>query len=210
MNGVGLDDTGVLVLGATNIPWQLAWDNCYQTKACPNTIYSQNQTTNEISADIWETNILSSSWSRSMTTDVWNSCRKYSLSIHPEGLPLADRGQIVSQDLTYISTVVRDALMQPVRKVISATYFKQVANHDTENGEPSSRGDPVEKAWSRIGSDELLEPLLGIANFLKSLDTNTRPTVTQADIAKHDKWTMDCGKRIFYCFVFGVSCLSNS
>ena len=117
-----------------------------------------------------------------------------------------------------ISTVVRDALMQPIRKVISATHFKQVANPDTENGEPKkwtpcSPGDPkaVEKAWSQIGSDELLEPPLRIADFLKSLD-NTRPTVTQADIAKHDKWTMESGKRVFYCFVLGVylkSCFSN-
>ena len=105
-----------------------------------------------------------------------------------------------------ISTIVRDALMQPVRKVISATHFKQVANPDTENGEPKkwtpcSPGDPnaVEKAWSQIGSDELLEPPLKIADFLKSLD-NTRPTVTQADIAKHDKWTMESGKRIFFFF----------
>jgi vacuolar protein-sorting-associated protein 4 len=103
-----------------------------------------------------------------------------------------------------ISTVVRDALMQPVRKVISATHFKQVANPDTENGEPKkwtpcSPGDPkaVEKAWSQIGSDELLEPPLKIADFLKSLD-NTRPTVTQADIAKHDKWTMESGTRILF------------
>ena len=100
-----------------------------------------------------------------------------------------------------ISTVVRDALMQPVRKVISATHFKQVANPDTQNGEPKkwtpcSPGDPnaVEKSWSQIGSDELLEPPLKIADFLKSLD-NTRPTVTKADIAKHDQWTMESGTR---------------
>ena len=108
-----------------------------------------------------------------------------------------------------ISTVVRDALMQPVRKVISATHFKQVANPETENGEPKkwtpcSPGDPkaVEKAWSQIGSNELLEPPLRIADFLKSLD-NTRPTVTQADIARHDKWTMESGTRgVFFLCLF--------
>ena len=102
-----------------------------------------------------------------------------------------------------ISTVVRDALMQPVRKVISATHFKHVANPEAENGEPRkwtpcSPGDPeaVEKSWSGIGSDELLEPPLKIADFLKSL-SNTRPTVTQADIAKHDQWTRESGTHIF-------------
>ena len=112
-----------------------------------------------------------------------------------------------------ISNVVRDALMQPVRKVISATHFKQVARPDTENGEPKkwtpcSLDDPnaVEKSWSQIGSDELLEPPLKIADFLKSLD-NTRPTVTQADIAKHDQWTMEPGTHIIIIFLscFGAS-----
>jgi len=117
---------------------------------------------------------------------------------------LADRTEGYSG--SDISTVVRDALMQPVRKVISATHFKRVANPEAENGEPikwtpCSPGDPkaVEKAWSEIGSDELLEPPLTIADFLKSL-ANTRPTVTQADIAKHDQWTMESGTRFFICF----------
>jgi hypothetical protein len=101
--------------------------------------------------------------------------------------------------------------MQPIRKVISATHFKQVPNPETENGEPKkwtpcSPGDPkaVEKAWAQIGSDELLEPPLKIADFLKSLD-NTRPTVTQADIVKHEQWTMESGT----CFFFSI-CSSAS
>lgn len=100
-----------------------------------------------------------------------------------------------------IAIVVRDALMQPVRKVISATHFKRVkdpADGEKEKWTPCSPGDPnaVEKSWSDVESDELLEPALKIADFMKSLD-NVRPTVTQADIVKHDDWTRESGVYTF-------------
>jgi len=109
-----------------------------------------------------------------------------------------------------IAIIVRDALMQPVRKVISATHFKKVAdpNSDTQaltKWTPCSPGDPdaVEKAWSDIGSDELLEPPLKLADFLKSLES-TRPTVTEADIKKHDQWTKESGTFRGLLFTFPV------
>jgi vacuolar protein-sorting-associated protein 4 len=98
-----------------------------------------------------------------------------------------------------ISIIVRDALMQPVRKVISATHFKRVQDPMSDDAEatkwtPCSPGDPAaeEKSWSAIESDELLEPALKLADFLKSLDS-TRPTVTEKDIRRHDDWTRDSG-----------------
>lgn len=95
-----------------------------------------------------------------------------------------------------ISVVVRDALMQPVRKVISATHFKREKDPETnvEKWTPCSPGDPkaVEKDWGDIESDELLEPPLKIADFLKSLES-TRPTVTDADIKRHEEWTRESG-----------------
>lgn len=99
-----------------------------------------------------------------------------------------------------ISVVVRDALMQPVRKVISATHFKRVADPANPDSDalvkwtPCSPGDPAaeEKTWSDIESDELLEPPLRIADFLKSL-ANVRPTVTESDIKRHDEWTRESG-----------------
>jgi vacuolar protein-sorting-associated protein 4 len=99
-----------------------------------------------------------------------------------------------------ISIVVRDALMQPVRKVISATHFKKVTDPETQTQKwtPCSPGDPdaEEKEWGDIGSDELLEPPLKINDFLKSL-SNTRPTVTAADIKRHEDWTKEAGMSIF-------------
>jgi vacuolar protein-sorting-associated protein 4 len=99
-----------------------------------------------------------------------------------------------------ISIVVRDALMQPVRKVINATHFLEVQEEDPETGSFKTKWTPcspgaqgaTEMAWSDIGSDELLEPPLKVADFLKSLES-TRPTVTDADIQRHEDWTKESG-----------------
>lgn len=94
-----------------------------------------------------------------------------------------------------IAIVVRDALMQPVRKVLSATHFKWL--EDIKKWTPCSPGDPAaeEKSWTDIESEELQEPPLRLADFLKSLDS-VRPTVTAEDIKKHDQWTLESGKRV--------------
>ncbi len=99
-----------------------------------------------------------------------------------------------------IAIVVRDALMQPVRKVINATHFHQVDTEDPETGKVLRKWTPCspgaqgakEMSWSEIESDELLEPPLKVADFLRSLET-TRPTVSASDIKKHEDWTKESG-----------------
>lgn len=85
--------------------------------------------------------------------------------------------------------------MQPIRKVLSATHFKQIEEEGKTKWTPCSPGDPAaqEMSWTTIESDELVEPPLKIADFLKSLDT-VRPTVTAEDIRKHDEWTLQSGQ----------------
>ncbi|KAF8972522.1 AAA-domain-containing protein [Flammula alnicola] len=175
MNGVGHDDTGVLVLGATNIPWQL--DNAIKRRF-EKRIYIPLPGP-EARRRMFEIHV--------GTTPCQLSSKDYRV--------LADRTDGYSG--SDISIVVRDALMQPVRKVISATHFKQVEDPDGSPAmkwTPCSPGDPdaIEKSWSDIGSDELLEPPLKLADFLKSLDS-TRPTVTEADIKRHEDWTKESG-----------------
>lgn len=94
-----------------------------------------------------------------------------------------------------IAIIVRDALMQPVRKVMSATHFKQArADGGKVKWTPCSPGDPaaVEKKWEEVEGDDLYEPPLRTADFMKSL-ASVRPTVTQVDIKKHDDWTKESG-----------------
>ncbi|KAJ7184589.1 AAA-domain-containing protein [Mycena filopes] len=170
MNGVGHDDTGVLVLGATNIPWQL--DNAIKRRF-EKRIYIPLP---------------------------GPEARRHMFELHVGDTPcqMASKDYRTLADATDgysgsdISTVVRDALMQPVRKVLSATHFKRV--EDDTKWTPCSPGDPeaVEKSWTDVDSDELLEPPLKIADFLKSLAT-VRPTVTESDIKRHDQWTKESG-----------------
>lgn len=85
--------------------------------------------------------------------------------------------------------------MQPVRKVMSATHFKQAQSDGGKvKWTPCSPGDPaaIEKTWADVEGDELHEPPLRMADFIKSL-ASVRPTVTQADIKKHDQWTQESG-----------------
>ena len=87
--------------------------------------------------------------------------------------------------------------MQPVRKVLSATHFKEVPSPDGGKFKwtPCSPGDPaaVEKSWTELGSDELLEPPLKLNDFIKAVDS-VRPTVSDEDIKRHIDWTNDSGK----------------
>jgi vacuolar protein-sorting-associated protein 4 len=109
--------------------------------------------------------------------------------------------------------------MQPVRKVLSATHFKEVSSlHcpltsltqnrnranlqttvETPEGPknkltPCSPGAPgaIEKTWTDVNSEELLEPLLSVRDFEKSIQIN-RPTVSLADIQKHIEFTNESG-----------------
>ncbi|KAH8101489.1 AAA-domain-containing protein [Cristinia sonorae] len=175
MNGVGHDDTGVLVLGATNIPWQL--DNAIKRRF-EKRIYIPLP---------------------------GPEARRQMFMLHVGDTPceLTNQDYRTLGDKTEgysgsdISIVVRDALMQPVRKVLSATHFKRVPSPTDPNQmkwTPCSPGDPaaVEKTWTDIEGDELLEPPLRVGDFLKSLES-TRPTVTAEDIKKHDQWTLESG-----------------
>lgn len=75
-----------------------------------------------------------------------------------------------------ISIVVRDALMQPVRKVQMATHFKKVRGPSRTNADvivddlltPCSPGSPgaIEMSWVDVPSDKLLEPAVTMVSFV--------------------------------------------
>lgn len=180
MNGVGNDQSGVLVLGATNIPWGL--DSAIRRRF-EKRIYIPLPDAN---------------------------ARSKMFSLNIGNMP----NTLTPQDLKYlgevterysgadISTVVRDALMQPIRKVQSATHFKKVIAPKRDDPSkvhtyytPCSPGDPqaIEMNWTEIEGDDLLEPTLCLQDFLKSLQT-TRPTVSDEDIKDHVRFTTDFGQ----------------
>ncbi|CAG87974.2 DEHA2E09922p [Debaryomyces hansenii CBS767] len=174
MNGVGNDSNGVLVLGATNIPWQL---DAAIRRRFERRIYIALPEA-EARTRMFEINI--------GTVPCECSGQDYKM--------LADMTEGYSGH--DIAVVVRDALMQPIRKIQQATHFKTVMTEDGEEKlTPCSPGDEGarEMGWQEIDTDELKEPELTIKDFIKSIKNN-RPTVNQSDIGNHTKFTEDFGQ----------------
>ncbi|KAH8551867.1 P-loop containing nucleoside triphosphate hydrolase protein [Umbelopsis sp. PMI_123] len=193
MNGVGNETDGILVLGASNIPWQL--DSAIRRRF-EKRIYIPLPDAHARSK-MFELNVGATPCT--LTANDY----KY-LGDRTEGYSGSD-----------IAVVVRDALMQPVRKVQTATHFKRVLapsrsdpNQNTPHWTPCSPGDTdaVEMSWMDIKSDELLEPDLVLQDFIRAVQT-ARPTVNEKDVAQHTNFTNDFGNvmgpffwSFYYCY----------
>uniref|UniRef100_A0A673CKF4 vesicle-fusing ATPase n=1 Tax=Sphaeramia orbicularis TaxID=375764 RepID=A0A673CKF4_9TELE len=102
-----------------------------------------------------------------------------------------------------ISIIVRDALMQPVRKVQSATHFKRVRGPSRTDPNiivddlltPCSPGDPqaMEMSWMDVPGEKLMEPVVSMSDMLRS-QAHTKPTVNEQDLEKLKKFTEDFGQ----------------
>ncbi|XP_068458687.1 vacuolar protein sorting-associated protein 4A [Clinocottus analis] len=180
MQGVGNNNDGILVLGATNIPWVL---DAAIRRRFEKRIYIP----------------LPEEPARSQMFRLHLGNTPHSLS-EPDLRQLAHKTEGYSG--ADISIIVRDALMQPVRKVQSATHFKKVCGPSRSNSQvmvddlltPCSPGDPaaIELTWMDVPSDKLLEPIVCMSDMLRSLST-TRPTVNTEDLLKVQKFTDDFG-----------------
>lgn len=170
MNGVGNDASGVLVLGATNIPWQL---DAAIRRRFEKRIYIALPD-KDARTRMFELNV------GSTPCELTNKDYKL-LGEMTEGYSGAD-----------IAVVVKDALMQPIRKIQSATHFKRLENNKLT---PCSPGDlnAIEMNWMSIEADELQEPELTLKDFIKAIKTS-RPTVNEADLKKQEDFTKDFGQ----------------
>lgn len=189
MDGVGRDSKGVLILGATNIPWQL-----------DAAIRRRFQRRIHISLP-----------------DLPGRMRMFEMSVGttPCDLKAADFKTLGQMSDGYsgsdIAIAVQDALMQPVRKIQTATHYKQVnlftpflrstcslfsqvIVEGEEKLTPCSPGDEgaMEMSWTEVDSEKLLEPPLVLKDFVKAVK-GARPTVSQDDIKKSAEWTAEFG-----------------
>lgn len=181
MQGVGVDNDGVLVLGATNIPWGL---DAAIRRRFEKRIYIPLP---EVAARkrMFEIHI-------GDTLTSLNSSDYTTLSQKTDGYSGAD-----------IGIVVREALMMPIRKVQSATHFKYARGPSPTDPdlivddlltpcgprEPGAR----EMNWMDVQGDKLLEPKVTVSDFLRSLQ-NTRPTVNSTDLKQFEDFTADFGQ----------------
>ncbi|TVY41891.1 Vacuolar protein sorting-associated protein [Lachnellula occidentalis] len=172
MDGVGRDSKGVLVLGATNIPWQLdaAIRRRFQRRvhiSLPDS--AARQTMFELAVGTTPCDLTKADYKK--------------LGDLSEGYSGSD-----------ISIAVQDALMQPVRLIQMATHYKKVMDDGQEKLTPCSPGDDgaMEMSWTEVDSDKLLEPPLQIKDFVKAVK-NARPTVSGEDIQRSAEWTKEFG-----------------
>jgi len=181
MQGVGNDTEGILVLGATNIPWAL---DAAIRRRFEKRIY----------IDLPEANA---------RTELF----KLNLGDTPHMLTEQDIRDLGGRTEGYsgadISIVVRDALMQPVRKVQTATHFLMVSGPSRDNPEvtvqdlltpvsPGTRG-AREMTWMEVPGEKLLEPKVDMADMLRSLATQ-KPTVNDDDLQRLEKFRNDFGQ----------------
>ncbi|XP_052868380.1 vacuolar protein sorting-associated protein 4-like [Anopheles cruzii] len=181
MQGVGSDNEGILVLGATNTPWIL--DSAIRRRF-EKRIYIPLPDEN---ARLVMFKIHLGSTAHTLTEENLRT-----LAAKTEGFSGSD-----------ISIVVREALFQPVRKVQTATHFKQITGPSPVDKKticndllvPCSPGDPgaIEMTWIDVPGDKLYEPPVTMTDMLKSL-ASTKPTVNEDDMKKLDKFTEDFGQ----------------
>ena len=178
MQGVGVDNDGILVLGATNIPWGL---DAAIRRRFEKRIYIPLP--DELA-------------------------RKRLFELHVGNTPTTltdnDFSQLAKLTENYsgsdISVAVREALMEPIRKVQSADHYKYISN--TVDGvtyndfltpcRPMDRG-AMEMNWATVPGDKLIEPQVTHFDFEKAL-ANARPSVNADDLKRFQDFTNDFGQ----------------
>ena len=171
MQGVGKDDEGVLVLGATNIPWGLdpAVRRRFQKKiyiSLPDVkarrlMFTLNlgDTENDITEKEFDT-----------------------LAEMTEGYSGSD-----------IATLTQDAIYGPLRKCQRAKFFKKI---DNDHIVPCSPSDPgaFRMTMNEIEKPEsLVPPKVTFEDYIQSIQ-KIKATVNQKDLEKQEEFTKEFGQ----------------
>merc|ERR1712137_97912 len=178
MQGVGKGGEQVLVLGATNTPWDL--DTAIRRRF-EKRIYIPLPDV-EGRHKLLELHL--GDTPNKLTHDHLRSFAE-----RTEGLSGSD-----------ISVLVRQALLEPLRRLRRAKTFRRVNKAGPDGAmrsywEPCSPGAPdaVEMNLKQVKPTELLEPDVLVEDFEAALD-RCRTSVTAEDISKHNNWTQLYGE----------------
>ena len=176
MQGVGNDDEGVLVLGATNIPWAL--DPAVRRRFQKRIFISLPE--HDARRKMFDLNI----------KDTPNTLTEKQLE------ELARRTDNYSG--SDISTLVQEAIYEPIRKCQKAEYFKKIPGikgheYNYIPCEPNEPGAMKMKMSEIPDSKALLPPKVDFGDFEKALKI-IRINTTTADLNKYYKFTKDFGQ----------------
>ena len=175
MQGVGgANETGVLVLGATNLPWAL---DPAMRRRFEKRIYIP-------------------------LPDVGARLSLLSNSMKNEDHCMTEQDflEIAQNTDTYsgsdLNALIKNACFEPLRKFQTAVYFREVGRN--ARGAPiwmpcaPSEGGATMIDKATIKPDEIRKNVINKYDFIKARD-NTKPTVSLKDLVTYEKWTTDFG-----------------
>ena len=170
MQGVGKDDKGILVLGATNIPWGLdpAVRRRFQKK-----IYISLPEANARKLMV-----------KLNLGDTYNDLTDEQFTILgnlTEGYSGSD-----------IYNLTQDAIYGPLRKCQRATHFKQLDQNHIVPCSPSDPGAMEMKINDIKNPESLVAPVVTFEDFILSLQ-KMKPTVSKDDLKRQDEFTREFG-----------------
>lgn len=180
MQGVGVDNSDVLVLGATNIPWTL--DSAIRRR-----------------------------FEKRIYIPLPEAPARFTMfKLHmgdtPSTLVEKEYKYLAEQTKGYsgadISIVVREALLNPIRKIQQATHFKKVRGPSRDDPNvivddlltPCSPGESgaIEMSWTDVPGDKMHEPKVCMQDMLSAI-ANVRPTVSDDDMKQLREFTQSFG-----------------
>lgn len=170
MQGVGSNNKNVLVLGATNLPWEI---DSAALRRFERKIYIS----------------LPDEYSR-------KEIIRHHLGKTPHSLTEDDLEDLANSTDGYsgsdLSTLTKDAIMAPIRKCQEATRFIK-----TKNGTfvPTYASDPsgVDMTMDTMDATLLEAPKVSFDDFQIAM-TKTKPTVSQDDLKQYEDWTEEFGQ----------------
>lgn len=173
MQGVGKDDEGILVLGATNIPWGI---DAAVRRRFEKRIY--------IPLPDYNARLALLRMNLKKTPNVLTQEDFEYLAGVTEGFSGSD-----------ISVLVRDASFEPLRKCESAKKFKPVFHEGKKRFEPCPPTDPegLEMKFMDLNGDQLRLPDIDLDDFNVAL-SKCKPSVSKDDLIKQEKFTKDFGQ----------------
>jgi vacuolar protein-sorting-associated protein 4 len=183
MDGVGVDNKGVLIIAATNVPWDL---DQAMLRRFERRIY--------VPLPDKEARIaLLNNQLRGAYHDLSDS-QIAKIAGATDGYSGAD-----------LATLIRDALMQPLREFESATSFVRGSGVDfqgnardrlwiaSKGGGRAFFSEVRNCRWDELPKDELARPIAHAAHFEASV-SRLRPSVDKKFLARYESWTRELGE----------------
>jgi vacuolar protein-sorting-associated protein 4 len=174
MQGLGHDDTGILVLGATNIPWAI---DSAARRRFEKRIYIPLPDLKAREAILRK---LLSKTPNSLTAD-----EIFYIAEKTEGFSCAD-----------VNVYIRDACFEPIRRAENATHFKVIGTLTDGNQiyQPCAPSDPnaEEKKMFEIPAPQLKIQEAGMDDFESAL-LRAKSSVGRGDLKLHEEFTKNFG-----------------